>query len=557
MTVTDFLWQGSPPPNVSTTTTSTPTLPDWYQTYLQGLLAKSNSIAGADYQTFGGPRVAGLTPDQEAAFAKTRATVGQGGAMVGQGADAARSALGSQSANALAPYAAQAGGLSAFSASQPYISKAAGMSGTDAGGGLIRSGANMSSVNAANTYTGQAVAADQVGAARPYVDAAMRANAAGEAQPYLTAGLGQSGARAAQPYLAQGAEAFPTEAARYMNPYNDQVTTRIGELSARNLKENILPGINTQFISAGQFGGSRQGDITARAIRDANESALGQQASVLQQGYQQAGQQFTADQSRALQAGQTAGALTQGDATNWLRAGETTGALTTSDAARQLSAGQTMGQFTGQQGDRALGAATLTGSLTNQDAARQMQAGQSLAEITNQDALRQLQAGQLAGSQTAADRSAMIDLGKTSADAANLDASRAITAGSTLGGLGQIAQNTGIRDAAALEGIGSQQQTQNQRNLDTAYADFLQQRGYPAEQAQFMSQIVRGLPAPTSTTTTSNGPASTYQASPLAQIAGGLGTAASLKSVLGLARGGRVKRPAARGGLNAMRGRAA
>jgi hypothetical protein len=74
----------------------------------------------------------------------------------------------------------------------------------------------------------------------------------------------------------------------YMNPYNQAVTDQIARLGARNLTENLLPGVSDQFIRAGSFGGSRMGEFGNRALRDTQESILGQQASALQQGYGQA-----------------------------------------------------------------------------------------------------------------------------------------------------------------------------------------------------------------------------------------------------------------------------
>lgn len=74
----------------------------------------------------------------------------------------------------------------------------------------------------------------------------------------------------------------------YMNPYNQAVTDQIARLGARNLTENLLPGVSDQFIRAGSFGGSRMGEFGNRAIRDTQEAILGQQAQALQQGYGQA-----------------------------------------------------------------------------------------------------------------------------------------------------------------------------------------------------------------------------------------------------------------------------
>jgi hypothetical protein len=72
----DFLFQGNPPPSVTSTTTSMTSMPDWYQDYMRGLFGRANAIAGEPYQAYGGPRLADFTPDQIAAFEKTRATGG-------------------------------------------------------------------------------------------------------------------------------------------------------------------------------------------------------------------------------------------------------------------------------------------------------------------------------------------------------------------------------------------------------------------------------------------------------------------------------------------------
>lgn len=89
----------------------------------------------------------------------------------------------------------------------------------------------------------------------------------------------------------------------YMNPYNQAVTDQIARLGARNLTENLLPGVSDQFIRAGSFGGSRMGEFGNRAVRDTQEAILGQQGQALQQGYTQAlgaSQQDLARQQGAL-----------------------------------------------------------------------------------------------------------------------------------------------------------------------------------------------------------------------------------------------------------------
>jgi len=89
--------------------------------------------------------------------------------------------------------------------------------------------------------------------------------------------------------------------------------------------------------------------------------------------------------------------------------------------------------------------------------------------------------------------------------------------------LGSEAQRMGLTDAAAMEGIGAQQQGQTQRSLDLAYQDFLEQRNLPFDRLAFMNQVVRGLPMDRFQTREDYGPASVYQPSPLSQIVGAYG----------------------------------
>ena len=107
-----------------------------------------------------------------------------------------------------------------------------------------------------------------------------------------------------------------------------------------------------------------------------------------------------------------------------------------------------------------------------------------------------------------------------------------------MGRLGSEAQRMGLTDAAALEGIGAQQQQLNQRSLDTAYQDFLEQRNLPFDRLGFMSNIVRGLPMDRMVTQQDTGPANIYQPSPLSQIVGAYGT---YRGLTGEAEGGYIE----------------
>lgn len=322
MGVADFLFEGKAPPSTTTYGKTTTDIPQFMSDYTQGLIAKANAVAAEPYQQYGGPRVAGFTPDTQNAFSMTR-----------QAADSYMGPL------------QQALGL-----------------------------------------TEQATAP------------------------------GASGLAQAQPYLNQAGQNFGAQQAQqYMDPYVGNVIDRASQVANRNYNENILPGLTNKFTASGQYGSSAMAREANRAARDLTEGLQSNAASELSGAYQQAGNLFNADQSR------------------------------------QLAVGQTTGQLAGQQ----------------------------------QGAM--LQAGQ------------------------------------QMGALGQAQQQLGLSGAAALDTIGQEQQTQNQKNLDVGYQDFLNQTNYPKQNIDWMNSVIRGLPMSSTQNTTSTGPSNVYQPSPLAQL-GSFGT---------------------------------
>lgn len=118
----------------------------------------------------------------------------------------------------------------------------------------------------------------------------------------------QAGVQANQgnykPYTDYASQTLPQAQSAYMSPYTDQVVDRIAQLGQRNLTENLLPQVNSTFTGSGQFGSTRNADFTNRALRDANESILGQQANALQTGYSQAQNAALQDLTRQAQLGQ-------------------------------------------------------------------------------------------------------------------------------------------------------------------------------------------------------------------------------------------------------------
>ena len=76
--------------------------------------------------------------------------------------------------------------------------------------------------------------------------------------------------------------------------------------------------------------------------------------------------------------------------------------------------------------------------------------------------------------------------------------------------------------SSMLGGVGQQQRGMAQQNLDLAYRDFLEQRGYPVEQLRILQSGLQGLPAVTSTQETSTQPGDGF-----------LGGAANIVGILG------------------------
>ena len=78
--------------------------------------------------------------------------------------------------------------------------------------------------------------------------------------------------------------------------------------------------------------------------------------------------------------------------------------------------------------------------------------------------------------------------------------------------------------AGMLQGAGQQQRGMAQQNLDTAYQDFLAQRGYPVEQLKILQSGLTGLPNVQSSTATQTTPGQGFlgSAGDIAGVLGGL-----------------------------------
>lgn len=131
------------------------------------------------------------------------------------------------------------------------------------------------------------------------------------------------------------------------------------------------------------------------------------------------------------------------------------------------------------------------------------------------------QGWQTAGSQFAA------DAGRQGA-LAQMGVNAGLEGSGQLGQLSEALQRMGIADASALETVGKQKQQFGQANLNLAHQDFQDQKNYPKQQVEWMSNLIRGIPQsaiPTSSSTTQTGP---YQGDMQASNIGSLGSLLSL-----------------------------
>ena len=318
----DFLTEGKPVEAVPVSSTQQTILPDWYTNYAMDILANQKAVAARPFQEYVDtsgkaiPRVADFAPDQQAGFQATREGAFTFRPELGQASSVTQGTLGRSSLGAAQPYFGQAAGMSGITAATPGLQQGAG---------------------------------------------------------YISGSTNALGLQMAQPYLGAAGQSAAQTVGQYMNPYTEQVVNRIGQLGTRTLQEQVLPGIEGEMIRAGQFGGTRQAELTGRAIRDAIEGISAQQSAALQQGYGQAQQTAQTDLARQAQLASTAGGLGGAQQQALLGAGS-----------QMADIGQTYGALTQAQQQMLTDIGKSSGALYGQDTSNQLAAAQQMAGIAQQ-----------------------------------------------------------------------------------------------------------------------------------------------------------------------------
>ena len=525
-----------------TTETSVTELPAWAQEYYGKVLGRGLSGLEQPYQAYKGPRIAEFADEETQAFDLAKAGIGgfqpylsQAGDYIGQAVDqpASAQAQGYLSRGAAPGTSAQAQGylsqatapgMGGLSSAQKYFDTATNERAMSSVAPYLSAGVSDKNVTSSMPYFQKAGSMSALGSANPYLTAGTSERAMTLASPYLESAASGSALQAANPYLQAGVGSFPSQAAAYMNPYNEAVTNRIGELAGRNLRENILPGVNRTFIGGGTFGGSRSAEFTARAIRDAQEAALSEQSRALQAGYGQAADIYGADAARQIQAAQQAGNLSEADlqrqlstgktyadiasglASQQLQAGQTAGSLTSADIQSQLATGKGIADIYSDLASRNLQAGQTAGTVALGDLGRIADIGQSAGALGAADADRMIRAAQASGELSDAEANRMLRAAEVSGQLSGADADRLMRASTATSALGSEARKQAADDFSTLSQVGGSKRAMEDKSLDLAYSDFKEERDYEANKVKEAAGLIGSLNIPTSTTTTTSSP---------------------------------------------------
>lgn len=512
-------------------------LPEWYQSYLQNVMGRAATQADSSQAPPPTQGIAGLTQDQLDAYQKVRDIQNGATSYYNQAGGDFNKAQGINFQGATAPGMQNINFQDAASAGmQPVDFAGASMRGAgDISSGIaqMQQAGNTNTASAAYPYATQGVG---------YLNNSAGSSALGSANPYIQASTQPTGLQAASPFLGAASQSASGLVNQYLNPYTQDVTDQIARLGTRNLTENILPGVSSDFIKAGQYGSGQMGTIGERAIRDTQQSILDAQTNSLQAGYGQALSAAQTDLARQAGLAGTAGGLGTAQQQALLGAGQATGQLSSTDLARLQAAGVDISQI-------GLGISSAQAA----DAARQLAAGQSIGQLGLGQGQLGLSAAQDQGSYNIAQ--GQLGLGAANAQgqyglgqgqlglgAANAQSASLLGAGNAQQNLGTTGQDQSLKMAAAQESAGSAQQGQQQSNLNAQFAQMLAQYNLPWDTISKLSGVIQGLPVggTTSGTTQTQAPGPTTAG----QVAGiGLGVAGLANSGLFKASGGPVRKP--------------
>ena len=541
MPLNGFMGGGSP---ASSSGTSTTGLPDWAKGYAQDTLAKQAALANRPYEAYEAKRIQGFDPmqlqaQQQAANMQTSPLTAQAAGIAGDIANKAKSASYSPSEfdsqfSAPNPYSASAFS-NQFSAPDKYTSSNFNYDKVNSPTLTNYQMEGPADVLGQKTSAAQLQNAPEVSAAQlqgPERTSFERA----EAERIQALPLRDLQMRAAGDISAEriGTNSFtqPGTADAYMSPYMQSVVDIQKREAAR---QSGIQGTQqqAQAAQAGAFGGSRDAIMRAERERNLAQQMGDIQATGSQAGFQNAQQQFNAEQAARLQAAQanqqtgltaaqanqgvqqqaglqnlSAGLQTQGlQAQTGLQAQQSNQQTGLQALLANQQAGMQTGQFNSQMGyntnlqnaQLAQQAALSNQSLKGQYGLQQGQFNQAAsmqdAQLAQQAALANQQAGLTVGQQNLAANLQTQQLGSGQSMQAQLANQQAgLTAQQAAEQSKQFGANQGMTSAqmAAQYGLAGQQAAEQSKqfgaNQGMTSAQMAAQYGLAGQQAAEQSK---------------------------------------------------------------------
>lgn len=141
--------------------------------------------------------------------------------------------------------------------------------------------------------------------------------------------------------------------------------------------------------------------------------------------------------------------------------------------------------------------------------------------LATRDLNQQMQEMDATGLAAAFDRGT--SLFQTDEENRRLGSALGLSGAQTQGALSQTQQDMKLGLAEAVSGVGAKKQQRTQAGLDLAYQDFVNQRDYPKQQAQFYQSLISGTPVTPSSTSSTTTPAPDFLSQLLGLAVGGAG----------------------------------
>jgi hypothetical protein len=161
----------------------------------------------------------------------------------------------------------------------------------------------------------------------------------GAGSPYYQASTAYNPLATASPLINAAANATtPQGISSYLSPYTNNVITGLENTANQNWNQNIMPGVNNEFVSAGQSGSGRNAQVLGQAANEEQTNLDTSVANALESGYGQASTNAANAASNLGNLANTTASATSAQASNLQNAGAGLGNLASTQAGAQGNA---------------------------------------------------------------------------------------------------------------------------------------------------------------------------------------------------------------------------